>query len=356
MKQRYRSFALRILLSLAACVFSLILAEWALRHRFRDTAYIPGAQILLIQSWLQLHPEIGFAWKPNIDYDDDIMLGWADQEVELAIVSTDSNGFLNHPEAIASLERGDPIDIIGLGDSFMQGAAYPYAEHFAGAGLSYYNLAIQRQAPPQYNLILDRYAVPLKPRLIVYGIFSNDFTETIDFETWQESGLDWFTYHSGTWCGPPVAESVMGYRLRRLFRGFYAAYRGYRAQRSTTTITSPDETFDLEDAVRRVVAYTQHAYTMCRNEDIAFLVLLIPSKRSVLQIDPFEEGAYTQLVQACQASNIPIVNLRSHFTSHPEPARLYNQIDDHWNIAGMLHAAQVIDAFWHEHIVGGPGQ
>ena len=84
---------------------------------------------------------------------------------------------------------------------------------------------MHRQGPPQYNRILESYAVALKPDMVIYGLYENDFFETLDFEAWLNSGEDWFTYHSGYWCGPASDIPVTVRLFRRYLKGCYSGYR-----------------------------------------------------------------------------------------------------------------------------------
>ncbi len=142
----------RILLVVVLCLVPLAASELFLRARFGESPYAPGEQLRKVQSYLRLHPTIGFRWKANIDTGDGVRLPWADQIVEP--LSTDEVGFRNLPQAIAARNERT-IDIIGLGDSFVHDAAYVFHEFFWDRGLFYYNMAMHRQCPPQYNLILD---------------------------------------------------------------------------------------------------------------------------------------------------------------------------------------------------------
>jgi len=64
---------------------------------------------------------------------------------ELSILTTDDNGFLNHPTAIVKKVAGKRIGVVGLGDFFIHGVAYPFTEFFEQRGIVYYNPAMHRQ-------------------------------------------------------------------------------------------------------------------------------------------------------------------------------------------------------------------
>ena len=219
---------IRALLLALAFVLPVVASELLLRARFADTPYAPGPRLLAVQSQLALHPRVGFLWKGDIERSDGVLLPWADQVVEP--LSTDSAGFRNHPRAIAWRKQGRRAHVIGLGDSFVHDAAYFFFELFAERDLFYYNLAMHRHSPPQYNRIFEEYAASRRPDWVVYGVFENDFREALDFEAWRASSRDWFSYHSGTWAGPPTSGSALLRLLRRGFPGATSLIRSFCAR------------------------------------------------------------------------------------------------------------------------------
>ena len=60
---------LRVLLAAFAVALPIASAEFFLRTRFAETPYVPGSRLLKVQSYLRLHPTLGFLWKGDIAYD-----------------------------------------------------------------------------------------------------------------------------------------------------------------------------------------------------------------------------------------------------------------------------------------------
>ncbi|MEK7794950.1 MAG: hypothetical protein AAB353_10485, partial [Candidatus Hydrogenedentota bacterium] len=212
-----------------------------MRWRYAEPVRGPLPEVAAIQKWLVLDEEVGFKWRPNVTAAEGIVLGYEDS-VHVPL-TTDAWGFIEAEGSIADREAGNAVDVVGIGDSFIEHAADTFHDFFAAQGLTYYNLAIHRQAPPQYTIALEKYALPLTPKWIVYGIFENDFAETEDFHTWRESGLDWFTFHSGTWCGPSLPASAM----ERWFETHAQGYAGLfgvlerRARGERMSVAGPRE-------------------------------------------------------------------------------------------------------------------
>ncbi len=325
---------INVSLLLATTLIVIAVGEGLFRYRFGPVGYHPPEAVIRIQEHLVVNPVYGFAWRPNVTEDDQIVFEVAD--VEFRPLATDKFGFINHPNA--SLDR--PIDVLGLGDSFVEHAAYIWYELAKERGFAYHSMALHRTAPPQYARVFEKHSAATKPDWVVVGLFENDFTETSDFYQWDESDLDWFTYHSGTWCGPPVPNTWRATLRDGFVPGWYAAYRNVRAnvRGNRMTITGPthaeiDSVADaLRDIIERATAIPSRV-----------LVVLIPSKPTTIEAPTKEATAYDTVIQALESDGaVDVLDLRSTFREHADPASLYYQVDGHWNRAGMQVAGERI--------------
>ena len=327
-------------LFVGTCALILLLAEPLLRLRYAEPRRTATPEILAIQRHLQLHPAIGFTWNANVAPEQNIVLKVSD--VEFRPLSTDKFGFMNHPDAIARQAAGEAVDIIGLGDSFIEHASHNFYEFFNSHGLTYYGMAVHRQAPPQYNVILQQNALPLRPKWVLYGLFENDFMETADFDHWRSSGLDWFTFHSGTWCGPPVATNALARFKDRYLMGYGGLYRVLhaRVRGEKMTVSGPGQA-----EILRVVEELRRARDLASARGAAFALLLIPSRATALEGPTLESRAYDALLNELDDESMTVVDLRTPFVEHEDPASLFYTIDAHWNGKGMdLAAAKILDA------------
>jgi hypothetical protein len=250
-------------------------------------------------------------------------------DIEPAPLSTDEFGIINLPEAIQARRNGHSVDIVGLGDSFMEIAHKQFHEGFRDHGLFYYSLALHRLCPGQYNVLLGRHSA-MAPRVVVYGVFENDFSETSDWLDWQASGLDWFSYHSGTWCGPPVGVNPYTRFTHTRARGWYAFGRilnaNLRGERMTLTGPSEKEIDNVIEAIK-------HAKTSANAMNARFVLVLIPGKQSAVSGNSREAAAYDALLHALP--DIEVVDLRAIFREHSLPKSLYYERDSHWNERGV---------------------
>lgn len=336
-RNRILSFAINLALLTASVLIVAIPAEFIFRHRYGHMFYNPRPAVQAVQQYLTLDTVIGFKWQSDISAERDIRFGINDMTTPP--LSTDSFGVINSPDAKKQYAAGGSFDVVGVGDSFMEMAAAPFHERFKQAGYSYYSLAIHRQCPPQYNAQFTAYAADLQQSILLYGLFENDFDETQDFQSWQKSGLDWFTYHSGTWCGPPIGVGVCERFLRTHARGWYAFARvldaKYRGENLSVSGPGIGEIADVAE-------YIANATHVVHETGTRLVLVIIPSKQTAISGDSLESHAYDTMLELLQRASIEIVDLRKPFHEHPDPASLYYVKDGHWNDNGIAFAADII--------------
>jgi hypothetical protein len=328
--RRFTNIALLLITTLIVAV----IGEGLFRYRFHTGGYRPHESVLRIQDQLVAQPDYGFSWRPNVRKNEGIVFDVADVEYEP--LSTDLNGFINHP----GTADNSTVDILGLGDSFVEHAAHIWFELAKKRRLNYYSMALHRTAPPQYARIIKKHIGAGKPTWIVIGLFENDFVETSDFQQWQKSDLDWFEYHSGTWCGPPVDESFSATLRDGLFQGWSAALKNVRAnlRGGRMTITGP-----TEEEIDGVTEALREIRTHAKEIESRALIVLIPSKPTATGPLTNEAEAYDPVINALRMDGpLDILDLRPAFRAHTDPSSLFYEIDGHWNTTGMKFAGQLL--------------
>jgi hypothetical protein len=209
---------------------------------------------------------------------------------------------------------------------------------------------MHRLCPPQYNEILKEFAVPLRPHVVIYGLYTNDFEETEDFEQWRTSGMDWFAYHSGTWAGPPLDLSSRGTRYGRIRNAIgnmlighytFLRYLRYTCYPAGARLPGDDQQSAISED--KVALCIREAAAIAEKNNILFIVLLIPDKEYVL----YRQGAdkdklYQRLISVMEKHKIWYVDLSLAFCAYPNRRDLYYKEDYHWNNTGMRIAAEEI--------------
>ncbi len=315
-------------------IIFVVLGEFLSRKRYAEPFINPPKEVTAIQDLLVLDDDLGFHWRENISPSEGIRL--TEQDSETWPLSTDANGFINPPQVIEKRQQGEPVQVVGLGDSFMEHAAYYITDFFSERGLNYYNLAIHRQSPPQYLDILRTYAQPLRPEIVLLGITETDLDEINDYLNWRESGLDWFTFHSGTWCGRPVQSSPILRARDRYFPGYTALFSLVEDRAPGLAKFTPSiHPSDARGGASTVEFWLDEINQETTRNDQLLVVLMIPTRDSVLAQTTPEHTAFSSIMQYCSDQNIPYLDLHAVFRNHENPLSLYYAVNGHWNGNGI---------------------
>ncbi|MBD3321956.1 MAG: hypothetical protein GF350_12740 [Chitinivibrionales bacterium] len=301
--------------------------------------YEPAPEIRAVQKYQVEHPELGFLWKPSISERDNVVVAWGD--VPAGAITTDDIGFANSKEAVAYRESGQPVDIIGIGASYIGGAQKLFHEYFALNGYSYYSFAHGRFTLPQYNIALEKYALPEKPKWIIYGLNEVSFALIPDFEAWRKTEIGWFEYHSGTWCGPAIKRGFPYDQLR-------ACPRLNNVYLNTMNNFFPKglgKKPSQKELVQKTERYIIDAWKKTESHGIGFILLLIPSKVRMVQGPSPALYLFDDLVPRLSRAGVPIIDLRDTYKQVEDPSLLYFQQDAHWNQTGVYRAAREILAY-----------
>lgn len=315
----------------------LALAEPVLRLRYAEPVRPVPPVVREVMPLLRADDRVGFTWEPNVSAERNVVFNNADIVYEP--LTTDEFGVWNAPDAIARRTAGGIVQVVGLGDSFMEMAAPEFHRAVAEHGRLYYSLAIHRQAPPQYLRFLQDPGIAMNPDIVLVGLFENDFLETDDFDAWAQSGMDWFTYHSGTWFGPPPIADP----LRRFAHSWLRGYTGLanvirmRVRGERMSAIGPSDR-----QIARVIECFAQAAALAKERGSDLWLMLIPSKPTARGEPTPESVAFDRVVEALSGEIAGVVDLRAVFQAHPDPASLYYREDGHWNNTGIALAADTV--------------
>ncbi|MBS3118240.1 hypothetical protein J4417_00995 [Candidatus Woesearchaeota archaeon] len=186
-KQRRLMATLSILLSYVAVEIAIAAS------RFFDYASIAKDYTTFLEGYKKEHNFFFHIQKPDAE------LGFvygtsSNEQIRLEQYLSgerDELGFRNFP---GDKETGK-ITIVG--DSFSHGQGVSVYESWpkrleSDLGIKVANLAVSGSNPTQYNLIMKRYKQYLENRVILYGVYVNDFTDNIDILDYEESGRNQF--------------------------------------------------------------------------------------------------------------------------------------------------------------------
>jgi lysophospholipase L1-like esterase len=365
--RRRREWLVRALLVTGGLLLSLV----ALEGSFRATAGVLPAEIRNVMQatpdrYGVHHPYIGHLHKPNAT----IVLAGRDFEV---LHHTDGRGFRNPwpwPEY---------ADIVVVGDSLVFG--YGVADHEAWPallaraipGTRIVNLGLIGAGPQQYLRVFETFGLPLRPRLVVVGLFpQNDFWDAGLFERWLRSDEPGWNYMVWRDFGQPRADKQSrpgtAARLKAMtLAGYFAARHSYvfnlgeRAAKSAIRRQWRDRLpIELADGGRLELFpadfNTKTAGARAGRPELGVVVDAVKTlavtaaghgARMVVVLEPSKEETYLPLVgrrfvdpsaalrQALDELGIPSVDLGPAFRSQAQAgARLFFEVDGHPNAAG----------------------
>ncbi len=349
--------------ALAAVLVAALLAEGLLRL---SPGILPESTQLRLH-WAQVtggpvistgDPHLGFLYPPSYR-------GEIDRGDTRFTYRTDEYGFRNPGP------WPDTAEVVIVGDS--QAFGYGVEDDEAWArGLAHLlapsrvvNLGLIGAAPQQYTRVLERFGLPLSPKVILYCLFpGNDIEDGRLFERWESAG------------------SPGNYDVWRFFRGRPPNDRGItrlteqshlialvRTARQNLGSRFAGQTVTLEDGTRlrlapnvyrasseraesrhpdfqRVIEATRAASALAERDGRAFLTVLVPTKEEVYlpilgQRSPELVGPY-----ATELERLGIEHLDLTPAFQAEARRsdvsLFFEIDGHPNAAGNWLMARAI--------------
>lgn len=265
--------------------------------------------------------------------------------------TTDEHGFRNDPRWPAQADVIIVGDSLSFGYGVNQEHAWPriIAKELRPARVI--NLSLPGTGPPQYLRVYKKYGTSLRPRLLLFCIFSgNDIRDTRRFQNWEAAGAPgdyslWNLTNNDS-AHPLIERSYLLLSLR-------SAVKSLRARFHSQTIALPSggrlqlvpEHYkaDARLIARADPGFTGIAKTVTEAKALAdrtgtqFLVVLFPTKEEVYL--PLEGRKYPHLARSIRdslkATHVEILDLTGTLRSaaHRGP-QLYFEIDGHPNELG----------------------
>jgi hypothetical protein len=360
--------ARRLIALTISTVVGLILCEailWLLPrsllpHEFRLLDRVYNARNAW-QNMMTGDPYLGYKLKPDLD------------------IMFPSEGRLI-PYRTQSLNLGDigfrdigtrpPFAIVAVGDSYVLCDDVPaeacWLRHLTeSTGVSAVTLGVNGYSNLAAGRVLDRYAPPLHPRLVLAGMYPNDFKDNVNFDRWTRSGSGNFWIWLGERRGRgQVGRSLANYSmLYRMFDGFMRT-RGrsiYKYREGNIDYVYRLDPWwlnlvkDAED--HPGFALMKDAFRVMRQKANAmgseFAVLLFPTKEQI-----YWSSAQTFAPEKDLDVDHPLEVVRGflqgegiHYCDLTGPLReearrgkqLFHRINSHWNDEGNLVGAREIE-------------
>jgi hypothetical protein len=303
----------RILFAVVLSAVTLALCELAFRgfDRFTNPNENIDLWVKRTNQELREHPLLGYTYPPGQIRDDG-------QQI-------DEFGMPNPPEAL----QWNHVDIVGVGDSYVQAANKIFLEQFQHQNIRYHSLALFGYGPPNYNILMKEYGSKLSPDVYLYFTYlGNDPGDARRFESWQASGKSWYEFNGGYFMPIERQGYLWGWHL---FSG-----RAKRVARNVVSGISADAYGAFKHVVSRdeaetVFEYVRQASILAQRQKTRLFVFVIPRQTAH---KPFYDPIASKLLKLCAENGVSCRDLDPAFGDERTRAGLFAP-DGHWNAAGM---------------------
>jgi len=375
-----KSWLLNLLLAIATVALLLMLLELPAALRLLDyrVVFRSGPALATGKPWQNPHnrmdDELLWIHRPGqhitgtASGDMVAWLGIATDRRYPVDVSYDSNGFRNPRDL-------DSATVALVGDSFLEWSNVAQQDLLGSVlerrlGVPVANLSQAGYGPHQERIVLSRYALPLRPRVVVWEFFEgNDLADLNRYEEW-----------SGNWTR--IQSDLGGFSERSFLNNAYRMARMVASTRRTTdaptarrrscTITAGaarDSTvyfaypgIPLRERERTALAKTQElvadGQAEARQHGAQLVLMFIPTKfrvyRDRCSYPPEGEAKLwvvndmpERLATWAARQNLPFLDLTAALTAAAGGPLLYFPDDGHWTPRGHQVAADTLATFLH---------
>jgi hypothetical protein len=300
-------------------------------------------------------PQLRHVIRPRTDY----LFTWRDFSFRLKTNLNFSNaGFRGGT-------LGGPAWAVAVGDSFTFGHGVNQEATWVArlAGITtreIVNLGVPRWGPQQYTRSLEKYGIPLKPKVIFWCLFANDLSDSIIFERWLRGRSDRFSL--GRFLRTHTVTFAIFRRLRVYLR---AGSEDVNLREVSLRFNSKIVRANLNAESKRFSAAwplaTREIETAYRESQAAkatFVLLYFPSKeqvywdsikeqaKSLESFDASTDNLSRATLEFCQSRHLLCLDLTPALRKRAlRREKLYFTIDGHWNEHGHDAVAREIYSF-----------
>ena len=282
----------------------------------------------------------------------------------LVAVRYDRNGFRNSQDMTAA-------EIAIIGDSYVESPMTPEPLLTATLlsqlqGRTVANLGHSGYGPQQELIVLQRFALPLQPKAVIWAFFEgNDFSNADDFATRMAKRPSASPFWQNVWSRSLTRSLLALYfhrpqacRPNQSIARYRADFSDSRQGTQPVYFAPTEVTAPSAETLRRAAEPLAEAAALCRKRGIRFIVAFVPEKYRVYH-DLANVSLGTEEIRAWTVDDIPRRLERFLAEQAPDaefvdltPAlkkasragiATYLPDDTHWTAAGHRVAAQALD-------------
>lgn len=295
-------------------------------------------------------PDLGFVIRPGVD----VEFSWDESSYRIKThLNLERAGFRG------GTIGGEPW-AIALGDSFTFGQGVNQPATWAAllarrVGRDVVNLGVMGYGPQQYTRTLEKFGVALRPKMVLYCLFTNDLRDAAVFD-------DWINKPPRFSLGNYLSERSVVYNIY---------YRWRRQQRQGSRYVALDEVEQklnlrklkqeidadskrIASSWTTVMEQVERARRVSEQAGARFVVAYFPSKEEVYwdlakrkmaelaRYDGRQQQFRDVILSYCRGSSVACLDLTPGLQAQG-PVKLYFTVDSHWNEAG--HQAVAAELF-----------
>jgi hypothetical protein len=223
--------------------------------------------------------ELGFVRKPRVSW-----RGYVPDVNRIVEYTSDENGFRNS-------SKQQQADIVFIGDSFTEAATVAEGDTFVrrveqSTGLGVVNLGRGAYGPQQELIVLKRYGLAYKPRLVVWQLFEgNDLADAEGFAEWKKNPQQVNTSLKERYFNNSLLkEGLMKTRLQE--RGgpmvTLRHHDGTTRRVSLRYRYEPDQPSTMSLGMNETLSAIEAGHQLCQSHGIQLLVVLVPTMVRVM--------------------------------------------------------------------------
>lgn len=223
--------------------------------------------------------ELGFVRKPGISW-----RRYVPEVNRIIDYRTDENGFRNPPR----IERAD---VVFIGDSYTEAATVAEEDTFSRrldqlTGLKSVNLGRGAYGPPQELIVLRRYGLSYKPRVVVWQLFEgNDLVDAELFSKWKQNPDLIPTSLKDRYFSNSLLNHFLTNTRVREREGTMVTLRypdGTSVRLKLRHKYNPDEPATAHLGMTETMAAIEAGYRLCKSHGIQLLIVSVPTMVRVM--------------------------------------------------------------------------
>jgi hypothetical protein len=223
--------------------------------------------------------ELGFVRKPGVSW-----RGYVPELDRMVEYQTDENGFRNSI-------RQQQADVVFIGDSYTEAAQIDEGDTLVRrvaqlSGLSAVNLARGAYGSQQELIVLQRYGLAYKPRVVVWQLFEgNDLNDAEAFAEWKQNPQQANTSLTERYFDNSLLKEWLTTTRDQEYIGptVTLRYHDGTAQRFSLRYPyDPDQPSTMRRGMTETLSALEAGHRLCESKGIQLLVVVVPTMVRVM--------------------------------------------------------------------------